>query len=316
MPQARQVVLACDESGAKGYADRDEAWPGEIGVFAGILIPQQECEAKARPKFQAIYDAYKPASGKLHIADLSSDSQQALRNDVFAAIRQFGLPCFWYAIHVAGLYDYHIKQKALLEKFRKDAEAANATPPFIRRGSPRERIPSMHVELFSGLYGHLVAFLAERDCTETVVEIRTDQVDSPIVKEFEKVATQLLSEDPFLKKAKGWNTITKQIVERTIEVRINYPPEFQLGEIVKSMTLNAVVEDDGYVLAADVLANSLNYLFKNRGRSELYGPLNRPSAVEQHPLADVLNTFHNWGSGDLLGDKLYSHPASRPASLE
>jgi hypothetical protein len=34
------VILACDESGAKGYADGDEQSPGEVGVFAGIMVPE------------------------------------------------------------------------------------------------------------------------------------------------------------------------------------------------------------------------------------------------------------------------------------
>src|SRR4030088_1504695 len=99
MREGRHVVLACDESGAKGYADQDETFPGEVGVFAGILIPQQEREEQVRPIFQALCVSYRPASGKLHIADLPPEQQEALRADVFAAIKQAGLPCFWYAIH-------------------------------------------------------------------------------------------------------------------------------------------------------------------------------------------------------------------------
>jgi hypothetical protein len=57
---------------------------------------------KARPEFQAIYDRYKPPTGKLHIADLLPDRQEALRQEVYAAIRKVNLPCFWYAIHVDG----------------------------------------------------------------------------------------------------------------------------------------------------------------------------------------------------------------------
>jgi hypothetical protein len=33
------IVFACDESGAKSYADRDEQLLGEVGVFAGIMVP-------------------------------------------------------------------------------------------------------------------------------------------------------------------------------------------------------------------------------------------------------------------------------------
>ena len=110
MTTTTNVVFGCDESGAKGYADQVEAYACEVGVFAGILVPQ-ECEATARPECQAIYDRYKPTTGKLHIAELPPDQQEALRQDVYAAIRKLNLPCFWYAIHVDGLNDWYLRQK-------------------------------------------------------------------------------------------------------------------------------------------------------------------------------------------------------------
>jgi hypothetical protein len=314
MRNGRHVVLACDESGAKGYADQDEAQVGEVGVFAGILIPQQEREAEARPEFQAIYNRYKPATGKLHIAHLTPKQQETLRQDVYDAVRKWHLPCFWYAIHVAGLHDWHKVYAKLIDDARKAAEALPKGSSDIRRGSPREQPASLHVELFDGLYAHLVAFLAERDCVETVVEIRTDQVDSPIVAQFEHVARRLLSQDPLLSKVKGYNMVTKTPVEGTIEIRIDYPPEMQFASVVKGLTINTTGDGDGYVLAADVLANSLNHLFMHRDASELYGPLNRQEAIAKHPLADCLSSFGDWGTGDLLGDRLYS--PTQQAGLE
>jgi hypothetical protein len=47
------IVFACDESGAKGYADRDEWLPGEVGVFAGIMVPGKLL-ATVQPQFDAI----------------------------------------------------------------------------------------------------------------------------------------------------------------------------------------------------------------------------------------------------------------------
>jgi hypothetical protein len=38
------VVVFCDESGAKGYADKSEKEPGEIGVFAGFPIQRAETQ--------------------------------------------------------------------------------------------------------------------------------------------------------------------------------------------------------------------------------------------------------------------------------
>ena len=111
----KRQFLYCDESGAKGYADQNEAYPGEIGVFAGIMVPE-ECLATVKPVFDQIAARYMPESGKLHIADLSPEQQGAIRDELFVAIKSTKLPCFWYAIHVAGLHAHHRLQKTLLEQ--------------------------------------------------------------------------------------------------------------------------------------------------------------------------------------------------------
>ncbi len=69
MTEPTRIIFACDESGAKGYADQDERYPGEVGVFAGILMPEDDVCQKLFP-FQNLIAKYTPPSGKLHIADL------------------------------------------------------------------------------------------------------------------------------------------------------------------------------------------------------------------------------------------------------
>ena len=310
METTTNVILACDESGAKGYADQREHYPGEVGVFAGILI-SQEIEAEARPEFQRIYDRYKPATGKLHITHLLPDQQKDLRQDVYSAIRKLSLPCLWYAIHVEGFHDWSLKEKKLLENASQEALKADPQPR-IKRGSPREQLSSMHEELFVGLYGHLIALLEEQHQKEVSIEIRTDQIDSPITKNFKRLAQRLLDDTPKLNKVTGWDTVTRQVVDRTIEVHVRYPDSLKLEVEVRNLTINPARDGDGYVLAADVLANSLYHLFKNRDQSELYKPLNKPTAIQDHPIADNLaSVFGDWGQGDPMGDGLFRHPKGR-----
>ena len=80
---------------------------------------------------------------------------------------------------------------------------------------------------------------------------------------------------------------------------------------IASLSIIPIHGGDCFTLAADVLANSLHYLFKNRTNSELYKALNEPSAIQDHPLANNLAAFYDWGTGDVIGDRLYSHPRSR-----
>lgn len=163
---------------------------------------------------------------------------------------------------------------------------------------------------FLGLYAHLIAFLEEREQKELYIEVRSDQIDSPIIKDFKAIAKQLLSEDAEVTKKTGLDTVTGQVVEGSIRVELKLPPGMQLEAVVRSLSINPVTEGDGLVLAADVLANSLNHLFKHRTDAERYGPLNTPKAVAGHPLAEHLDAFNDWGSGDPVGDGLYKHPKS------
>jgi hypothetical protein len=98
------------------------------------------------------------------------------------------------------------------------------------------------------------------------------------------------------------------VVKGTIKIEAHIPSSMEIELAVKSLEIHAVDNDDGIVLGADVIANHLNYLFKNRDVSEKYGPLNWPTAVQKHPLADHLDAFYFWGNGDSVGDAMYKHP--------
>lgn len=303
-----KVFFYCDESGAKGYADQDETYPGEIGVFAGIMVPEEHL-VTVKPAFDNLAAHYRPASGKLHIADLTPEKQEAMRNELFALIKSTHLPCFWYSIHVAGLHAHH---QQLVNLYKQQREALRAergdTGPRIKGRSLREEPASMHVQLFEGLYAHLVAFLLERERQEVDIEIRTDQVDTPLVKRFTDVAKELLNNDPHVTETTGFDTIEKKVVTGSVTTAVKWPPELDFSPVVRSLSIDKMPDSDGLVLAADVLANSLNYLFKHRGHDALYGSLNCKDAVAQHPLAAQLDTFSNWGSGDVIGDGIYRHP--------
>ena len=170
MSEATEIVFACDESGAKGYSNQRETYLGEVGVFAGILIPQ-EIEPKAEPAFREICNKYGEKGSKLHIADRPPEVQENLRQDIYAAIRQFTLPCFWYAIHVEGLHDWCQTREQIFANARRTSSNAVAQTRY-KFGSPRENLLSMHDELFAGLYSHLIAFLEERKQAQVSIKVR------------------------------------------------------------------------------------------------------------------------------------------------
>jgi len=304
-----KYIMACDESGAKGYADQVEQYPGQVGVFAGLLVP----EAMLAPTERALEAAIAPhrtGDGKLHITDLTPADQSALRTGIFDVVRTLELPCFWYAIHVEGFNAHHLRMAKLLADSVSQAQALGSS---VKSGAPREKPDLLHVELFRALYGHMVAFIEERAPGEVEIEARTDRVDTPIAKSFRAEAERLL-EPSRSSVVTGFDPETRQVVKRELHFHTEFPPELQVTTQVKSLDLRIVGDDDPIVVAADVLANSLYHHFRGRGADQLYKELNRPEAVKGHPLALNLDTFWNWGGGDLVGDRMFRHPRAGPVA--
>jgi hypothetical protein len=304
-----KIILACDESGAKGYADQDEQHAGEVGVFAGVFVPEEDLAA-TEFRLEAAIAPYRGNDGKLHITELPPEQQGGLRSSVFAAILELRLPCFWYAIHVAGFHDFHRKTQQIFADARIDMAASNPNPR-VKVGSPREKPESLHAILFAGLYGHIVAYIEECRPGPAEIAVRTDNVDAPIAKLFRQKAESLLHTGPRTTTATGFDTLTRSVVSADIRFEVEIPASLQIATTVDSLTITPVGDEDPIVVAADVLANSLCHLFHNRSPDELYGDLNRPSAVKRHPLLPRLDTFIDWGYRD-ISDRMYRHPAAPP----
>src|SRR5438552_4873289 len=168
-PSPTHVVVVCDEAGAKGYADRDEQFPGELGVFAGLLL-----DANALPPAQSAFDAlgqqYASADGKPHITDLRPEQQNALREETFALIRAHDIPCLYEAIHVAGFYHMFRQQKEVVGRAQQSRQSYIKLPGNLAKALPE----SLHGTLFQGLYGKIVAFCADRGRTRLPLELRLD----------------------------------------------------------------------------------------------------------------------------------------------
>jgi hypothetical protein len=298
-PTPQFLVFACDESGSKGYADRDEQTAGEVGVFAGILVPG-ELLAGAQTQFDAIAKKHETAPGKIHITDLTPAQQGQLRKEIFDTIEQLRLPCFFEATHVAGFHAYYRIANALVER----AKAQGSSP--IKPSGHGPKPESLHEALFFGLYSKLLGFCLERGRTLLHIEVRTDQVDAPIFKNFQAAAKSLLEYGGQIQTVTGFDPATKTVVKGTIGTSA-VPPALQLPITITQLDFKRVNILDGIVLAADVLANSLAYHYRTRGRKERYRNLNKPDAVENHPLFSSLDAFTNWGSFD-VSDTIYAHP--------
>jgi hypothetical protein len=115
------------------------------------------------------------------------------------------LPCFFEATHVAGFHAYFRRVEAMINR----AKAQRRSPAKLSGNNPQP--DSLHEALFFGLYSKLLAFCMERGKTLLHVEVRTDQVDAPIFKNFQKSAKSLLEYGAKIQKVTGFDPDTKKV---------------------------------------------------------------------------------------------------------
>jgi hypothetical protein len=138
------------------------------------------------------------------------------------------------------------------------------------------------------------------------IEVRTDQVDAPIFKNFQKLARSLLDYGAKIQKVTGFDPNEKKVLEGTVETPAT-PPAQQLPIKITQLDFKSISSLDGLVLAADVLANSLAHHYQQRGRGERYRRLNKIDALEGHPLFGSLDLYLTPDAMD-VSDVLYPHP--------
>jgi hypothetical protein len=155
----------------------------------------------------------------------------------------------------------------------------------------------------SGFYGRILTFCAKQGITKLKVEIRADRVDAPILKKFYSRAVQLLSNTRTFE-IKRWDAETSSVRKGSATLRLE---GWSAPITVENCVIKPDQEDSDLVLAADVLANSLNHHFRSRSASDKFNPLNSRDAVLSHPLADLLNVHPPaWD----FADAFFSHPDS------
>jgi hypothetical protein len=113
-PEHADIVVFCDESGAKGYADQVEKEPGEIGIFAGFPV-QRENLGLLAAEFKNELAELRESTGKIHIAEVSPERQERLRQKVYTVLLRRPIFCFYEAIHVQGFHSAYKSQCELVE---------------------------------------------------------------------------------------------------------------------------------------------------------------------------------------------------------
>lgn len=296
--QLEKIFLVIDESGAKGYSDNREKHIGEVGVMAGFLVPEEYLEG-VRTDFEGIKQKYF-TEGKVHITDLAPEEQESLRNEIFDYILQRKIICLFEAIHSEGFFQHFEFVKEIHNK-------AKATRRSKVKISSNEKRELLHEQLFQGTFGKAIAMCQDNVGEVFHLAVITDQIDLSIKKKFEGAADELLNfGNKKIKIVTGFDPEKKEKVAGSITTTIENHKEI-LGDF-SGINYSIECEDSGLTLAADVLANSLNYHFINRSEKDLGAALSTKSALEGYPLEGVM--YGLWESDELnyFSDAFFMHP--------
>lgn len=292
-----EIVFVVDESGAKGYSNNKEQYPGELGVVAGYMLPGALIE-KVRAELQEVFRSFM-ADGKLHVTDLASDQQRKLRDEVYSFLRRHGAPWVYEAIYVHGLHHSVSRSNEISEQARKEQVSKVKV-------SSRPESELLHAKIFSGAVFKAIAFGMDRGLKEFKLTIVTDRVDPPIVKMFREEVDAIFSVgQEHAYEVKGYDTESKTVVSKKYTIKTTVDENWDLD--LSGVQYEILIEDSPITLVSDVLANSVHYHLKKIQGTIPAIDLNCEEAISEHPLRCYLYGIPQ-GEIPWFTDSLYAHP--------
>jgi len=303
-----EVYFFADESGFTGFADKPEATQRRIGLFGGVLVQGGQLAA-VRDEMNAIANKYArfEAEGKLHITEiqkLDQDAAETLRADCFGLVKRMNLACVFSAIAAEGFHQEYVKRQ------EGDAKAAAARPVNIIDKNPKLRPGRLHSELFAEAFSKAAALCLDTygEDEPTTIHVRTDQLDSEVLTEFDAAARE------FLEKLLG-GTTNLAFYDKTAkknlqpEIKIEFRGAESYGPI-DSIKHTIETDTSPLTLLADVICNSLfDYIQKRFADGQTNDPNDAP-AVQGHPLFGHIYGLNQPNGQPALSTVVYRHPTA------
>lgn len=275
----KRHYLFIDESGAKGYADNRERYPGELGVIAGYLVPElylSEYRAHLEKRLASI-----DGVGKLHITDLLNQSEA--RGVIFQAFLELEIPWIYEAIYVEGLY-----QSEFCEG----------------RGGDGSHKELLHAKLFMGFMIKALALVHKFKDEGVEIVVVSDNIDAGVIKKFlieSEDYLSLLRTSELKREFKVYQKSTGKLLHcssRATAENIPSHPGLELG---------ITCENSHMTLLSDVLANSVNHYLKMEFESNPQMLPNSKQAISNHPLRNLLLCSYDENSEEIfnISDIIY-----------
>jgi len=298
-----KMYLVCDESGAKGYSDKTEKYEGETGVFAGIFIPEDKIKS-IREKLNEIATSYF-TDEKWHLTDLPDPEKESLRANIYKIIEDENLVCVYEAIHVEGFYAEHRR----IDKIKDDSKA-DVKSDIKMSGNPKH--DSLHVVLFQGLFGKAIEYCIDTFNKDYELIFLSDNIDNPVLKSFKESAEEVTDFSPTEEIVTGFDTKKHEVVKRTMKISSEIPESYGFSNLETAIyEIEIEPKNSGLTLVADILANSINHIFKSREKNDIGKPLNDKESIKSHPLINQFYGLMDEGEQACMSDTIYMHAKER-----
>lgn len=248
--------------------------------MAGYFIPSEYID-DFRQDLKKVQQKY-TSKGKFHITELITNEQkESFRADVFNIIEKWEIACVYEACYVKGFFQ-HYSHINIMTKFAYDRRRNTKV-----KLSYREYHESLHDLLFTGVFEKALAFVVDYDMRPVHIKIVSDQLDSSIIKRFNKAADHLLNfELEYDKNYTGFDSEKNEVVRGRIKTSIsteNVPIENILGDF-SEINYSIEIENSELTSLADVLANSIHYHLKEKQKLSPCIPLNNDVAISGHSI--------------------------------
>lgn len=275
------MMFICDESGAKGYADKDESLKCEFGLFAGYFLKNKGQQENVRKLLNKSFNIIKWPNSKKHINELSKENKQSIIKSVFTVFRDEKIDCLYEGEYVHDCYRNYKEQEKTLKEIKEQRRSKI-------RIIEHDDIPLLHDELFNGLLVKAIGYYEKFD-SRCKLDIIIDHVDESIFKLFKKTKGEILN--LFKEKCNpvpGWDPEKKEKVQGEIKIKYNtekYAYKFDESDI----TMRRGEQNDPLIVAADVLVYALYKYFEKQNLSGDCVSLNDKLSLECFEYKDVIN---------------------------
>lgn len=261
MKPAVRLIAYVDEAGCFGLVrDIDPSRDELIGILAAIIFtPEKHREATEAlaPYFLAFKEAAPPGA-KLHITDAFAPGNEdwaavatEVRDAYLSTLARLRCP-ITYAARRHGIARF------LRDYLDESIEAYPAPPSPIRIvGGERPNPERIEDTIMKYLALRLDAYA--EDCDPRPIDLVFDATDSGVMRRYKAAIERTKSISGTTTVTHGWNQDARKQVTATMRTSVSsaFPVDVQfLGE------LHVSSKDDPIVLAADIVANSINYHLK------------------------------------------------------